>query len=93
MVGNRPPSHLASTPAYIMDSPPVWPIDVILQSFLDFSSPVHVDEREEVETERRSETTEQSTGEEEGVGVTLMVGRQVVVVQHADPAHAQQTHN
>jgi hypothetical protein len=44
-----------------------------------------VDEGEEVEAERGREAAQQRPGEEEGVGVALMVGRQVVVVQHANP--------
>jgi hypothetical protein len=51
-----------------------------------FHTPVHVDEGEEVEAERGSEPAEQGPGEKEGVGVTLVVGGQVVVVQHAHPA-------
>ena len=48
--------------------------------------PVHVDEGEEVEAEGGREAGEEGPGEEEGVGVALVVGGQVVVVQHSNPA-------
>jgi hypothetical protein len=45
-----------------------------------------VDEGEEVEAERGCETAEQGPREEKGVRVTLVVGRQVVIIQHTNPA-------